>query len=69
LIFWANKPQIFFGEDRLNELLNFLSFLLRAPKLRNTAATLGFQRRLLLTKACGYLFTGQNAPVSTEGSK
>lgn len=64
-----DEPEIFLGENRFDELLNFLSFLLRAPKLGNTAATLGFQGRLLLTKACGYLFTRQSAPVSTGGSK
>jgi hypothetical protein len=69
LIFWADEPEIFLGENRFDELLNFLSFLLRAPKLGNAAAALGFQGRLLLTKTCGYLFTRQSAPVSTEGSK
>jgi hypothetical protein len=68
LIFWADEPEIFFDENRFDELLNFLSFLLRAPKLGDTAAALGFQGRLLLTKACGYLFAGQSTPISTEGS-
>ncbi len=66
---WAAGPEIVRGDNRFDELLNFLSFLLRAPKLGNTAAALGFQGRLLLTKACGYLFTRQSAPVSTGGSK